>query len=77
MNFFSYISLGIETFSTVMQLIVQFKTPALLTSDAVWAEVQPILVSIGSLTKHPINMTIAQEVVVSAITIIKGKLASA
>lgn len=74
MNFLNYISFGVEAFSVAMQLIMQIKSPSTLDPNTVWLEVQPLLISIGSLTKHTVDMQIAQEVTIAAVGILKGKL---
>lgn len=77
MNFLNYISFGFEAFSVAMQLVLQIKNPVLLDGSVVWSEIQPLLVTIGTLTKHTVNMQIAQEVTIDAVNILKIKLIGA
>lgn len=68
---FAGVSLGMAVIGILPIVTAQVKSPSTLDADVVWNEVMPVLMQIGLLIGHNVNMALAEKITRNAVLEIK------
>ena len=73
-KFLQYITLGVEGYNAVTTVAAMVRAPQLLSADAVWGVIQPVLCEIEQIANIKINLALAQQIATDAVNTIKAAL---